>query len=182
MIQCGNLIECLKNEDIFPQANASSYSDTRKPENAFVPDSSEFCGTYEDNGWWEVDFQRHVTVESYKIRTFDGNTFGGWLYNWRIDVSFDRISWIWVHTQRNTNCVNTPVFTTGYSNKFRYFRITSTGYASSITSQNVAFIYIEFKGTYDPKPIKITKCYHFLERKNQLRIQTNILSLILCIS
>ena len=153
MKQCsGDVLICVRQNGFSPTVSSSPpYSSSYKPENALVDDGSHYCGKYKPNEWWKIDFKTNVVVSSYQIRAGNG---GGWIYNWKVEVSTDDSNWILVHTQTNKDCSSFPSFPTGYSQPFRYFRITGTGPAYRTSSHNIAFKYIKFNGNYGVYPTK----------------------------
>jgi hypothetical protein len=154
MSQCsGDVLICVRQNGFSPVASSSSSWDSNHvAEKALVDDSSHFCAVYGQNQWWKIDFKTNVVVSSYQIRSGSG---GGWIYNWKVEVSTDNSNWVLIHTQTNKGCSNFPSFPTGYSQPFRYFRITGTGPAAGGGSTyNIAFYYIKFIGSYGVYPTK----------------------------
>jgi hypothetical protein len=155
MTQCsGDVLICVRQNGFSPTVSSSPpHSSDHKPENALVDDdSTHYCGSFKPNEWWKIDFKTNVVVSSYQIRTDDGR---GWIYNWKVEVSTDNSNWALVHTQTNKDCKSFPSFPTGYSQPFRYFRITGTGPAAGGGSTyNIAFYYIKFIGSYGVYPTK----------------------------
>ena len=160
----GNVLECVK-KTFAPTASSSSVYDSKyKAEKALVDDSNQFCANFQSADWWKIDFKTSVIVTSYKIRTGSG---GGWIYNWKVDVSNDDSQWTYIHTKVDTDCQNSPSFEMNYLNSFRYFRITTTGQSSGNAGNNIAFQYIEFNNNISLKALRSKICLTFLIRRNR---------------
>ena len=140
----GDVLLCVRKDGFSPTVTTSPpISSSFTGENALVDDSSCYCGSYKPNEWWMIDFKTNVMVKTYQIRALAQN---GYIYNWKVEVSEDNSTWHFVHEQINTSCSNFPSFPTGYSNPFRYFKITGTGPSSGPHTDKIAFFYIKFIG------------------------------------
>ena len=83
-------------------------------------------------------------------------------------MSDDDSNWYYIHTQTNRACSSFPSFSTGYSNTFRYFKLTGTGLAAGGGSiYNIAFYYIKFNGNYIacPTPVKVIVVFTCVAKK-----------------
>jgi hypothetical protein len=187
MTQCsGDVLICVRQNGFSPTVSSSPpIGSSYKPENALVDDGSHYCGDYKPNEWWKIDFKTNVVVSSYQIRAPNG---GGYIYNWKVEVSTDNSNWILVHTQTNKECSSFPIFSTGYSQPFRYFRITGTGPSATGYTHNIAFYYIKFNGNYGvyptktpiptPTPVKVIVVYTCVVVRNTFLLSHLIMIMI----
>ena len=145
MKQCSShIIQCLINNNIFPYANASSYTPDRIPQNALEIDSnSDFCGgTEEANGWWSVDFKTKILITQYQIFAKKED---GWIQNWKVEISETGEKWEKID-QQSTTCETSPTFNIKSPYSFRYFRIVNNGNSFGVDLPQLAFFYVKFVG------------------------------------
>ena len=96
-----HIVECLRNENVEPEAFASSIIDnTNNASNALIYDSNTYyySAGQKKPQWWSVNFKRKVSITSYTIQSFrQSGTDTAAIYNWTLSVSFDFSRWKVIH-------------------------------------------------------------------------------------
>ena len=141
-----NIVECLRNKGIWPDAFSSSIylnEERYNPKNVinYSSPSPGYFGSdnKNDEEWWCIDFQTYVKIKSYKIKAYSECNY---IYRWNIKVSLDGDNWIFINNQ--TGYPGDSVFEiTPYP--IRFFKITGD---NAICSSNgyLAFLKIYFFG------------------------------------
>ena len=141
-----HIVECLRNNNIYPTASSSSVYDQRYlASNALeYSTSNQFTSLYGSIGeWWIVDFKTIVNIDKYSIKTSSGS---GWIYNWDSEISNDNITWTKVHEGRNTICSD-QLFELDSSFSCKYFKIIGIGQTTGEYLPGLAFFYVKCFGS-----------------------------------
>ena len=142
-----NIIECLRNDKLHPYAYASRFEPGFYPENAIYIDTITYyaAGIADTEIWWEVDFNAYVNITQYQVVARNEPS---WIYNWRTDVSHDRIVWSFLDKHENQPCGHFPHFNVHSEFLVRYFRVTCTGNAYQVNFPHIVMNYFAFFGSY----------------------------------
>ena len=148
MTECSlGIVECLKKDNINPEAFASDYESSNRPSNALINDNSYFqSSTTKSNQWWSIDFKKNIEIDSYMIKTLSSACF--YIRQWLAYVSINNKDWTLVDKVTDgpplgkTYALDQPVVA-------RYFRI--NGSSSGCTpSACFSMNYIKFIGKLNP--------------------------------
>ena len=133
-VDCQNgIISCFIEKGLnFTASSSSVYSPSYSPYKVFTPEDNPYFHSLNNSPgeWWEVDFNRNVTLNGYIIRG-GSSTQGSRIYNWKVSFSFfssNPESWPVADSRTNTDVrgifahfpFSSPI-------SCRFLRITSTG-------------------------------------------------------
>ena len=146
-MNCSNIIECLRNKNIEPEAFASSEWTSEFPaSNAIKYDNSRFQTNAEKRPqFWGVYFKKKVLISSYQIVSDSVVSDFSNIYNWTFSISNNNKTFRTIHgPTQSTSTSKSYTFNRPYSAV--YIRIDGDSLLSSDKTK-IQFFYVKFFGS-----------------------------------
>ena len=145
-----NIIECLRDKGVSPDATSRQVYSNCKASNAIDYSTANYESGTSGEQWWKIDFKQTVSIGLYQIFTLFESEACDWIRKWKASIAIADGNWKVVDEPAE----GTPqgnVYHLNKSYSARYFKIDNV--SPNKCGYKMVFRYIKFFGALNPKQI-----------------------------